>query len=131
MVLETTQLLNSAIFLNNKRAILPYRITHQNHPATKWTATNKSNFMWLADLGLALCEEYTFRYDKRHKCQDIIEYFHRSNFDMPRGELTPFVQCMPHQYHNADAVEAYRAYYRAEKCGFAKWKKRSVPSWWQ
>ena len=130
MVLETTQLLNNSIFINNKQAILPYKITHLNHPATQWASTNKANFRWLNQLGLALCQEYTYRYNRRHKCQDILEYFSASEFKIPEGELTPFIQCMPDQYRQADPVLAYREYYRKEKRDFAKWTKRPNPEWW-
>jgi hypothetical protein len=129
MVLETTQILNNAIINYDENYVRVYKQTHKNHPVTIWASTNQSNFRWLNKLGLALCEEYTYRYQKRHKCQDIIEYFFNYNFDMPNGELTPFVQCMPEKYHNKDAVQAYREYYRQEKWSFAKWKNRKIPDW--
>jgi len=38
---------------------------------------------------------------------------------------------MPEEYKNANAVEAYRAYYLGEKTRFAKWKDGNIPSWWE
>lgn len=130
MVLETTQLLNNARIIHNPNASLIYKLTHKNHPATHWTATNKSNFKWLTELGLALCSEYTFRYNKRHKCQNIIEFFSKQDFFIPNGELTPFVQCMPEIYRGNNAVDAYRRYYINEKRDIAVWSKRFSPEWW-
>ena len=43
----------------------------RNHPCTIWAQTN---FRWLIQHGLALCAEYTHRYDKTHSCQYTIEY---------------------------------------------------------
>lgn len=130
MILETTQLLNNARIKHNPNASRIYRETHKNHPATIWTAQTRSNFNWLCNLGLALCEEYTYRYGKTHKCQEIITYFDKSDFYLPKGNLTPFAQCMPDIYRCDDAVQAYREYYRKEKADIAKWSKRSIPEWW-
>ena len=43
----------------------------RNHPCTIWAQTN---FYWLIEHGLALCSEYTYRYNKVHTCQYTIEY---------------------------------------------------------
>ena len=43
----------------------------RNHPCTIWAQTN---FYWLIEHGLALCAEYTHRYNKVHSCQHTIEY---------------------------------------------------------
>lgn len=130
MILESTQLLNNARIKHNPTASHVYRETHKNHPATLWTAETDSNFKWLTNLGLALCKEYTYRYGKKHKCEDIISYFKESNLYIPKGKLTPFVQCMPDQYKNENAAEAYRNYYRGEKRDIAKWTGRPIPEWW-
>lgn len=50
---------------------VPYRLTHKNHPCSIWTRKSKANYMWLAELGLELCTEYTHRYDKIHKTEQI------------------------------------------------------------
>jgi hypothetical protein len=128
MILETTQLLNNAIIKYDLTYIPVYKKTHINHPASIWAAETRANFDWLVKLGIALCEEYTFRYGKRHKCQSIIEGFCSSK--IPAGDMTSFKLCMPSQYHTSDAVESYRLYYKNEKYKFAKWKKREAPSWW-
>jgi hypothetical protein len=36
---------------------------------------------------------------------------------------------MPEEYKNDCAVTAYRAYYNGEKAGFATWKTRKTPAW--
>jgi hypothetical protein len=129
-ILESTQLLNNARIMHNPNASPIYKQTHKNHPCTVWCSKTISNFNWLVDLGLALCSEYTFRYNKRHKCQDIIEFFSKHDFFIPSGELTPFVQCMPDIYRGDNAVDAYRKYYINEKKNIAIWSKRSKPEWY-
>jgi hypothetical protein len=88
------------------------------------------NYVWLCDLGVELCEEYTYRYGKRHKSQDIIEWciVHKPNI-RTNGDITPFALAMPDQYKVKDVVQSYRNYYIGEKLKFAKWKNGHIPSW--
>lgn len=75
MILETAQLLSSAHHAINPNNTYPiYRPTHTNHPCAVWTRKSKANYVWLTQLGLALCDEYTFRYDKIHKTQSVLEW---------------------------------------------------------
>lgn len=132
MVLETTQLLNNAMIAGNENYTPVYKKTHYNHPASIWCRQSIANYNWLANLGLALCEEYTYRYGREHKCQRIIELFssQRNNISLPNIGLTDFALCMPDKYKVNDAVQSYRNYYRGEKAHIAKWTKRSEPDWW-
>ena len=104
MILETTQLLNNALIHNDSEYDPIYKRTHKNHPASIWTSESCENFDWLVSLGLALCDEYTFRYDKRHKCQSIIESFkdNKSRLKFPDYPMTPFKLCMPDEYKTDD-----------------------------
>jgi len=118
--LEATQILSTVVGG-------PYRPTHSNHPCVVWARTNETNFFWLKRHARALCAEYTHRYGRRHKCQDVIE--HLPPPKLPVG-ITPFVQCMPPEFHDPDPVQAYRKYYRGAKASFAHWTNRSIPFWW-
>jgi len=122
MCLETAQMLSTIVGG-------PYKPTHANHPCTLWAASSKGNFLWLKEHGLALCAEYTYRYSKIHKSEAVIQ-----NADVPDtishiDFVLEFVQCMPPEYKQEDAVAAYRAYYHS-KAHFAKWTKRPIPYWW-
>lgn len=130
MILETTQLLNNALIAHDKSYIPVYRPTHKNHPCSLWTSESRDNFTWLLQLGLSLCSEYTYRYDKIHKCQSILTQFSTLTHKISAGPLTPFKLCMPAIYHRADAVESYRLYYKKEKSHIAQWSKRETPYWW-
>ena len=129
MPLESAQLLCSAF----EPGIAPYKRTHYNHPCGVWTRQSCENFVWLAWHGLALADEYTFRYGKVHASRAVIlwclQNVERVQFDSTG--LTPFAQAMPDEYKRADPVEAYRAYYRGAKAAIASWKPvRGQPEWW-
>ena len=40
----------------------------RNHPCTIWANSFVMNWQWLLTHGLALCDEYTARYNKVHSC---------------------------------------------------------------
>ena len=46
-----------------------YRSTHINHPSAIWVRQSLENYLWLANMLIALCEEYTYRYGKTHKVE--------------------------------------------------------------
>ena len=119
-VLESAQILSTV-------AGGPYKPTHANHPCVLWAGANKTNYNWLARHAIALCEEYTRRYGRRHKSQDVIEQLQQAP-NLPVG-ITPFVQCMPEQFKDRDTVTAYRRYYHS-KSDFAVWKLGNEPYWW-
>ena len=130
MILETTQLLNNALS-NNANYNPCYKVTHKNHPASIWAMESFDNFNWLLKLGLSLCQEYSFRYEKIHKCEQLLNQFDKTNFQaiLPRVGLTTFRLCMPEKYHSNDAVKSYRDYYLNDKRHIAFWKKREIPYW--
>ena len=132
MILETTQLLNNALIANDKDYIPVYKQTHKNHPASIWASQSRENFAWLLRLGYSLCDEYTYRYGKHHKCESILINFEKSMrwLKIPPQGMTPFTKCMPDQYKVEDPVQSYRNYYIGEKAYIAKWSKRSQPDWW-
>ncbi len=125
LILETAQLLSTAVRLSG--IDFGYRITHQNHPCSLWTRKTRANFEWLKELGIALCEEYTYRYGKIHASESIIRG--APNQIITAGPLTPFAQAMPEEYKNNDPVAAYRNYYLAEKKNLLHYTKREKPEW--
>jgi len=128
MLVETAQLLCSTYYFTNQEYLSPYKLTHKNHPCSVWTRSSLSNWLWLRDLGIALYEEYKFRYgDKDHKSGDIILDLEIPN--LPDVGLTEFVQCMPDEYKNKCAVKAYRDYYIGEKQHLLKYTRREIPEW--
>lgn len=122
MPLETAQMLCT---INAPNA--PYKPTHVNHPCTLWAGVTNGNYDWLVRLGIALCNEYTYRYGKEHKCQAVIENLRLPPTLVPVGPLTTFAQAMPDECKQEDAVLAYRRYYRDYKAHIGTWKNRKRP----
>jgi hypothetical protein len=112
----------------NKESKL-YKVAHLNHPSTIWTRESSENYLWHYELFKALLGEYTYRYGKVHKSAQLLDMLSILPKNIPEGEFTQPPQCMPDQYKCDDAVQAYRNYYLGEKAGFAKWKAREVPTW--
>lgn len=130
-LLETAQLLCGVHWMCGGTYEIPYKLSHKNHPCSMWARECMENYKWLCDLGIELCEEYTYRYGKRHKSQDVVEWC-ISNPPKIRnnGNITRFAQAMPDEYKVKDVVESYRNYYMGAKKTFATWKKREVPIWY-
>lgn len=129
MILETAQLLCGVHWSTGSEA--PYKLSHKNHPCSIWTRECIENYIWLCDLGIELCKEYSYRYGKTHKSQQIIEWC-MSNLPniKEKGFITPFALAMPDEYKVDSPTESYRNYYRGAKTSFAVWKNRDVPVWY-
>ena len=107
-----------------------YKPTHKNHPCTRWAGESSGNYEWLVQLGLALCNEYTYRYGKRHACEAVLREVSAPLPNLLRiAPRSAFALAMPEEYKQADAVESYRAYYRGEKQHLHSWKNRQPPVW--
>ena len=130
MVLETAQLLCGVHHVIENKLDIPYRLSHKNHPCSIWARECIENYIWLCDFGIELAKEYTFRYGKRHKCQDVIEWCIENTPELrENGDLTSFALAMPVDYKSSDAVESYRTYYMMDKPHIANWKNRKKPAW--
>ena len=127
MILETAQMLCAA----HPIGTAPYKATHLKHPCTLWVARSIDNYEWLLTHGYALCREYTARYGKRHKTQDVLDWLAEHKPSIPSIGLTPFAQVMPDEYKDTDVVVAYRKYYIGAKANIACWNHSSKPSWWK
>ncbi len=114
-----------------------------NHPSTVWARQSFSNFMWLFEHGLALCNEYSYRYDKEHGThQRILQCNSHTDlvidFQYNEDSLTPVSIAMDNQYripnplpeHNWDyVIESYRHYYLEGKWDIAEWRQNRRPDW--
>jgi len=102
---------------------VPYRTSHgafRNHPCTQWAAANQYNLSWLIVHGIALCNEYTARYDKVHTCFDVImqaAVIYQRSFDDDYVDayhnVTSFTRAMPESIKfdtSIDTITAYKQY---------------------
>ena len=134
MILETAQLLCgvhhvTAHVTAHDTAQVPYKLSHKNHPCAIWARESFSNYVYLCELGLELCNEYTHRYGKRHKSLDVILWCIVNRPNIPDKGFTEPAKAMPDEYKVKSVVESYRNYYRGAKSGFASWKMRETPEW--
>lgn len=129
MILETAQILSTAHWMNGSRA--PYKQTHINHPCCKWAQKSRQNYLWLANLGLELCKEYSYRYGKVHKTQQHLQWLAKNVPNIANNGFVQPPQCMDIEYKvPGNSVQAYRNYYIHGKRHLANWKKRHKPRWY-
>ena len=130
MILETAQLLCGVHHVTaHDTAHVPYKLSHKNHPCSIWARDSMSNYLYLCEIGLALCEEYTYRYGKRHKSQEVIEWCLMNKPQIQDIGFTTPPKAMPDEYKTEDVIESYRKYYLGAKKTFLTWKERKVPEW--
>ncbi len=113
MILESAQLMCTAARSFGIEAV--YRSTHLNHPCSIWVRTSRENYAWLLEHFKALCNEYTKRYGKVHKCMEYLPLFEQYQQVIPSDKLTPFVNCTNFK-HIDDVCAAYKL------CLDEKWK---------
>lgn len=128
--LESAQLLTSTLYFTGQGNESPYKLTHKNHPCSKWCRQSLSNWLFLKKLSLEICYEYTWRYGKIHKCQGVIESLPIPN--LKDIGLTKLPNCMNKKYIICDdTIINYRNYYVNGKSHLAKWTKREKPFWYK
>jgi len=132
MILEQNQILCSVHHVMGSDLNIRYRLTHKNHPCSIWARECLENYIWLCDFTLELCKEYSYRYGKRHKSQDVVEWAILNTPNLKSlGRLTDFALAMPNEYKTDCAVESYRNYYINDKQHLASWKNREKPFWFK
>ena len=130
MILETAQLLCGVHHMTSQvTPQVPYKLSHKNHPCAIWSRESLSNYLYLCDLGLELCKEYTYRYGKRHKSQEVIEWCITNKPNIYDKGFTEPPKAMPDEYKVKSVVESYRNYYIGAKKDFCVWKNRETPEW--
>lgn len=142
MILESAQMLSTAhrVLDGDEEGNLEnkywennlYNITHKNHPCSKWARETRGNYAWLYSHMEGLLAEYTFRYDKIHKCQNLMCMLMKYPIKLLNGTwpMTELPPCMPDEYKVPDdTIASYRNYYKHGKAHLLKWKKRTPPEW--
>jgi len=124
----------SRYVLSDNREPLLYSATHLNHPSAVWVRQSKENYIWLANMLLALCEEYTYRYGKTHKVErDGLCFVLLKNIpnNIANRDFTQPTPAMPDEVKiSGDSIKSYRNYYINNKTHLANWKKRTTPEWY-
>ena len=89
----------------------------RNHPCTQWAAANQYNLSWLICHGLALCSEYTLRYNKTHAClaplaeaADIYSRCFDDVLSQSHRKVTQFTRAMPEYIKYDKTITTIQAY---------------------
>ena len=121
---------------NDERDDIYYKAVHTGHPCTVWTMQSDMNYNWHYNHFVALCDEYTYRYDKIHSTDKLL----RGPLSiLPKNikhrDMTPFALAMkanPECMHPEDPVRSYREYYQTKQDRFSMvWTKRDIPQWFE
>lgn len=155
MILEGTQLLSTShrvsdgicqeIIQNNRHKKIwvlsnklndnvLYQATHINHPCAIWVRSFSSAYEWLWEHTVSMCNEYSKRYGKIHKCRSILNYLSVIPKNTPNKQYDYVPLAMPDQYKSNNPVKSYRDYYYYDKymSGIATWKDpQTMPLWIQ
>lgn len=162
MILEICQLLYTAWHQSRTPFVwsdvcphAPYRPTHRNHPVAHWIRQRAEHYVWACALGAALCEEYTRRYEKTHKCESHLQRLRDMGFPphMHDETYTPPVKkhasqgcprdcvtfecalpdtCVVRTGDQVDAIKSYQKYY-GTKHWVMTWNrgKDPAPPWYK
>ncbi len=145
MISETCHLLSTAWWALNAQDAevlfkqgLIWKSTHAQHPCAVWARAYVNNYVWLASLGIALCDEFELRFSGApHAARAKLEWL---SANAPRSipctppsslhfqcQVTLPPQCMPEAYVvPGDPVAGYRQYYQcADKAKLRWWAPRS------
>ena len=83
----------------------------RNHPCTIWA---QQRWSWLIRHGLALCDEYTYRYGKIHSCEKTIlhaeKIFPFQYLGSVADKTWEFTRAMPDQWKYDDTIDTPTAY---------------------
>ena len=113
--------------------IMGFSKTHYKHPCSIWIRQSLSNFIYACKLGLALYNEYQYRYnqpEKHQRAKQIFEFALNNPPSIPDQGLTKFVVAMDEVYQLHECpVQNYRVYYKLGKPHLHNWSKREKPFW--
>lgn len=136
MILESAQLLCTAVNELAGEQVTPYKSTHVNHPCSVWVRESYANWKYVYDLMWELELEWNFRYQHHDNHKSVLALYRDKTqtkaFDLldTRKPFTPPALTMPdHCKISSDPVECYREYYRKEKVALHSWKGRERPFW--
>jgi len=136
MVLESAQCLCTNYHLQGIDA--PYKVSHKNHPTPIWMRKSYDNFLWALEHAYAIAAEYTARYSKRHKSEDVLDWVEENSWRLgfDTQDLTPFALAISEdsicrtlpEWGEVDEVGKYRLFYKYDKSHLHQWKQNK-PDW--
>lgn len=126
----------------------PHKMSHYKHGSSLWLRERRANFIWLAYLGLELCNEKLVRLpnNKPHCCEPLIRWFLNNppashlfkeindiHISPPYLAMADFWDCkVPHENVYESTLLSYRKYYKAKQSinvVYYKWLPVREPEW--
>ena len=112
-----------------------YKACHVNHSSAIWVRQSVAHYKWLYDLWCELYKEFQLRYENEHLSYTLLHEILKTppkniadtSFVEPPQAMKEFPQCMVED----DSISAYRNFYIEAKKGFANWRNREVPYWYE
>ena len=135
MIIETAQLLSTAMRVQGYAGNDIYKSTHVNHPCAIWARESSENYRWLLLYMSDLVEERNRRTGKDHKSYQIFNTLCGGPKLMPQGPMTQFANCSAYLYADFNKTGIFRAYQLTLIDKWAKdkrppkWTNASKPSW--
>jgi hypothetical protein len=137
MGLEQTQMFCTAFWLQNIDA--PYKcISNPTHRSAVWMRKSKENLLWFIEHSYTTFQEYTARYSKRHKSQDVLDWCvaNMDKLSFNTTGLTEFAVAIKEdkicrtlpEFDENNPVNCYRLYYIHDKKHIHQWKQNK-PDW--
>ena len=109
MILESAQIMSAVHHLTGNSRPELYRLTHQNHPCVLWLKESKTHYQWLFEHYKALCNEYTYRYNKKHKSEMLASILSEIPIELPDKEFSWSLKVTDNDI--VDVILSYRQYY--------------------
>lgn len=109
-----------------------YKATHINHPCAIWVRESPLHYIYLYELFVQLCKEYTRIYGKVHLTEKkLINTL--KNIPIGLKSIKPvfksFPKAMPMLCREDSVIESYRKYYRLYKVNIVEWYEDEIPEW--
>lgn len=104
---------------------------HPDHPSVSWAGLYGGNYDWLYRLGMALLDEFTYRFDRIHACTPTLRAL---ELVPPSLLATVDTWCdapaiMPSEYAVENITESYKTYYKKGRVGPISFTRRQPPEW--
>lgn len=127
MILESCQLLMTfdQEYLGRQ---LPWLATHKNHPCCV-SLSNFENYKWLEQHFYYLLKEYSYRYGKVHRCEELFnKYYKLREYDVSKIN---FPAVVVDECKGKDLVDSYRRYYGWKSIMLKRFRytNRHAPDW--
>lgn len=121
--------------LSDNREQHVYKASHINHPSAKWVRHYEGHYSWLFAMWVELLREYTFRYNKVHTSERLVEHLVHIPKNIPKNvQWSAPWRAMPDEFKVDRSIpnytiESYRAYYLGTKVKMSRWTNRPMPQW--